>query len=97
MYPNDRLEIKWKGITLPYASFDKDQRVTHAAITENKRLSAVLTYVKAIQDAEVAPKKKPAGKQRTRYVPTGRKSPGRKSFVDKHFEGKRAHEERAVR
>lgn len=89
MYPDQRLEIKWKGLTLPYTVFNKDQRVTHAAITENKRLSAVLAYVKEIQDAEGAPKKKPAGKQRTHYKPTGRKSPGRKSFVDKHIENKR--------
>lgn len=35
-------DIRWKGVSIPYSVFDKDQRVTHAAITENKRLSAVL-------------------------------------------------------
>jgi len=30
--------MRWKGHSLSYRVFDKDQRVTHAAITENKRL-----------------------------------------------------------
>lgn len=90
---DSRFEVKWKGVSLSYTVFAKDkQRVTHAAITENKHLSAVLTYAKEIQDKEGAPKAKPAGKQRTRYKPTGRKSPGRKSFVDRHIEAKRAKE-----
>lgn len=94
MFPDGRLEIKWKGLSLPYSVFDKDQqRVTHAAITENKSLSAVLAYAKKIQDKEGAPKKKPAGKQRTRYELNERKSgSGRKSFVDKHIERKRLQE-----
>jgi transposase len=91
VFPDGHLDVKWKGVSLPYTVFDKDQqRVTHAAITENKHLSAVLAYAKEIQDKEGPPKPKPAGKQRTRYTPTGRKSPGRKSFVDKYVERKKA-------
>jgi len=41
-FADGRLEFRWKGVPLPYSVFDKDQRVTHAAITENKHLSAVL-------------------------------------------------------
>ena len=41
---------------------------------------------------EGPPKSKPAGKQRTRYKPTGRKSPGPKSFVDLYIEARRAKE-----
>ncbi|TAZ22249.1 ISNCY family transposase, partial [Rhizobium ruizarguesonis] len=37
-YADGRLDVRWKGHSLPYKVFDKDQRVTHAAITENKRL-----------------------------------------------------------
>jgi hypothetical protein len=37
-FPDGRLEIRWKGLCLPYAVFDKLQRVSHAAIVENKRL-----------------------------------------------------------
>ena len=93
VYPDGRFEVKWKGVSLPYSVFAKDQqRVTHAAITENKHLNAVLAYAKEIQDKEGPPKSKPAGKQRTRYKPTGRKPPGPKSFVDRHIEAKRAKE-----
>ncbi|MEO9898497.1 MAG: hypothetical protein ABJF05_19160 [Paracoccaceae bacterium] len=50
---------------------DKDQRVTHAAITENKHLSAVLEHIKAEQELST-PKPRRAGKQRSRYEPTER-------------------------
>ncbi|WP_434622436.1 ISNCY family transposase [Tabrizicola sp. M-4] len=84
-WADGRFEVRWKGFSLPYSVFDPDQqRVTHAAITENKRLSEVLSYAKALQDAEQkAPK---IGKQRTQYTPTGKKSPGRKSWLDKRAE-----------
>jgi hypothetical protein len=49
-YPEGRLEFRWKGVSLPYSVFDKDQRVTHAAITENKHLSAVLEHIKTEQE-----------------------------------------------
>ena len=74
-FPDGRLEFRWKGVLLPYSVFDKDQRVTHAAITENKHLSAVLEHIKAEQD-KAPPKKRRAGKQRSRYAPTGRRNDG---------------------
>ena len=49
-FPDRPLELRWKGIALPYRVFSKDQRVTHTAIVENKRLSHALTLVKAQQD-----------------------------------------------
>lgn len=88
-FPDGRLEFRWKGISLPYAIFDKDQRVTHAAITENKHLSAVLEHIKAEQD-KAPPKKRRAGKQRSRYEPTGRKPSGRPSLMEPYYERKRA-------
>lgn len=72
-FPDGRLDVRWNGVSLPYRSFDKDQRVTHAAITENKHLGAVLEHIKAEQD-KAAPKKRRAGKQRTRYEPNGRRN-----------------------
>lgn len=79
-FPDGRLEFRWQGIALPYSAFDKDQRVTHAAITENKRLGGVLEHIKAEQD-KAPPKKRRAGKQRTAYEPTGRHgSAGSASF-----------------
>ena len=44
------LEVRWKGHSLPYRVFNKDQRVSHTAIVENKRLGHILAIVKAQQD-----------------------------------------------
>jgi transposase len=50
------LEVRWKDVALPYRVFSKDQRVSHTAIVENKRLSHALTIVKAQQDLKLATK-----------------------------------------
>lgn len=82
-WPDGRFEVRWKGFSLPYRVFDADQqRVTHAAITENKHLSAALAYAKEMQDARLAEPAK-VGKQRTKYTPTGRKPPGPKGWAEK--------------
>jgi hypothetical protein len=80
-YADGRLEFRWNGISLPYSVFDKDQqRVTHAAITENKHLSAVLAFVREEQN-KAPPKARRAGKQRTQYQPTGRRNDGWNSLA----------------
>lgn len=76
-YADGRLDVRWKGHCLPYRTFDKDQRVTHAAITENKRLSDVLAYIKERQDQRPTPKVK-TNSEKTGYTPRSRK-PGRKT------------------
>ena len=89
-WPDGRFEVRWKGFSLPYHVFDPDQqRVTHAAITENKRLSEALAFAKEIQDAQVAKPVK-VGKQRTRYTPTGRKPPGPKGWAEKRADRRAA-------
>ena len=50
------LEVRSKGHSLPYRVFSKDQRVSHTAIIENKRLSHALATVKAQQDIRHEPK-----------------------------------------
>ena len=50
------LEVRWNGKLLPYRVFSKDQRVTHAAVVENKRLGHALAIVKAQQDTGQLPK-----------------------------------------
>lgn len=50
------LEVRWKGVLLPYRVFSKDQRVSHTAIIENKRLGHALAIVKAQQDLRLAAK-----------------------------------------
>jgi hypothetical protein len=49
-FPDGRLEIRWKGRSLPYSAFDKLQHVSHAAIVENKRLREILAWIKEKQD-----------------------------------------------
>jgi hypothetical protein len=49
-FPDGRLEVRFKGLLLPYSVFSKDQRVSHTAIVENKRLGHALALIKAQQD-----------------------------------------------
>jgi hypothetical protein len=48
--------VQFGGRSLPFRMFDKIQTVQPGAIVDNKRLSAVLTLVKARQ-AEYEPKR----------------------------------------
>ena len=80
-YADGRLEVRWKGYSLPYTVFDKDQRVTHAAITENKRLGDVLEYIKERQEQQDKPVVK-SNSDKNGYV-KGTHGPGwRKDFVN---------------
>lgn len=76
-YADGRLDVRWKGYSLPYTVFDKDQRVTHAAITENKRLGDVLTYIKERQEQSTPPKVK-TNSEKNGYVKRAR-GPGRRT------------------
>lgn len=79
-YADGRLDVRWKGHSLPYTVFDKDQRVTHAAITENKRLSDVLAYIKERQDQQVKPDVK-TNSDKNGYVRRARGPGRRKDFM----------------
>lgn len=79
-YADGRLEFRWKGFTLPYKVFDTNQRVTHAAMMDNKRLSAALAYVMAEQEANPV-KTVTIGRQRAKYEPTGKPRLGRRPTV----------------
>ena len=50
------MEVRWKGLALPFRVFNKEQRVTHTAIVENKRLGHALAIVKAQQDRKLEAK-----------------------------------------
>jgi len=76
-YADGRLDIRWKGHSLLYRTFDKDQSVTHAAVVENKRLGDVLAYIKEQQDRHHVGKPK-TNSTKNNYKPTGRK-PGRRT------------------
>lgn len=94
-FPDGRFQIRWKGIALPYTVFDKNQRVSHAAITENKLLGDQLAWVKKQQellDAESGPSsaKLPTNSERVGYKKTGKRSPGRPSILQKRREAEQA-------
>lgn len=78
-----RLQVRYKGMALPFRVFDPlQQRVTHAAITENKHLSAVLAHIKAEQDKTAPPVRVPPSSARTGYKKTGRPNRGRPSKLE---------------
>ena len=88
-FPDGRLEVRWKGVALPYRVFDKKQRVMHTAIVENKRLSEALAWVKARQD-ELRPVRSKTNSEAGGYVPRPAGRRGRISFVDRHIAAKAA-------
>jgi hypothetical protein len=71
-FTDSPLEVRWKGVSLPYRIFSKDQRVNHTAIVENKRLGHALAVVKAQQDLKYAPKVM-TNSEKTGYKKRGRK------------------------
>ena len=64
-FPDGRLEVRWKGRSLPYSAFDKLQRVSHAAIVENKRLGEILAWIKEQQDRQPGLNTIPKGPRRS--------------------------------
>ena len=64
-FPDGRLEIRWKGIAVPYTAFDKLQRVSHAAVVDNKRLGELLAWVRQEQQGHPSPKGDSVGPTRS--------------------------------
>ncbi|PJN95901.1 hypothetical protein CNY89_05750 [Amaricoccus sp. HAR-UPW-R2A-40] len=64
--------------------------MTHAAIIENKHLSAVLAWIKSEQDKTPPKVKTKLSSARNAYVKTGWTPPGRPSMVDAIAEKRRA-------
>lgn len=94
-FADGRLEVLWNGVSLPFKVFDKDQRVSHTAITENKRLGEVLSWIKEQQDANLSPPKVKSASEKGGYKRRGRKPPGRPSaFDDPNYVAKRRREPR---
>lgn len=50
-FPDGRLEIRYKGRSMPYRPFDKLRRVTETAVLENKRLGGLLHLIRQSQQA----------------------------------------------
>jgi len=45
-YPDGRLSIRYKGIDLAYRTVDKLRQIPQAAIVENERLGAALSFIR---------------------------------------------------
>jgi hypothetical protein len=80
-FADDRMDIRSNGIPLSYTMFDKDQRVSHTAIVENKRLGEALSFVKARQD--LLPPHPKTNSEKMGYRKTGTKTPGRKRPIER--------------
>ncbi|WJY20844.1 ISNCY family transposase [Fontisubflavum oceani] len=95
-FADGRIQVRAKGVALPCAIFDPhQQRVTHAAITENKRLGAVLAHIKEEQEKAAPPPKVKPASAKNGYKKTGRRPPGRPSKMEAYYERRRA--ERAAK
>jgi hypothetical protein len=79
-FADNRMEVRWKGVSLPYVVFDKDQRVSHTAIVENKRLGAALAFIKARRDLAVPSPRVKTNSEAGGYRRTAQK-PGRRNHL----------------
>ncbi len=88
--PDGRIQVRAKGVALPCSIFDPhQQRVSHAAITENKHLSAVLAHIKEEQEKAVPPPKVKPVSAKNGYKKSGRRPPGRPSKMEAYYERRR--------
>jgi transposase len=92
-YGCGRIQVRANGVVLPHSILNPERKITHAAITENKRLSAVLEHIKTEQDkAPPKVKVKPVS-AKNGYVKTGRRQPGGPSKMEPYYARKRAERE----
>jgi hypothetical protein len=63
-YPDGRLSIRYKGVELAYRTFDKLRQVSQAEIVENKRLGAVLAFIREQQIEQAETRSRSAPRRR---------------------------------
>jgi hypothetical protein len=85
-----RIQVRAKGVALPHTILNPERRITHAAITENKHLSAVLAHIRDEQDKTAPKSKVKPVSAKNGYKKSGRRSPGRPSKMEVYYERKRA-------
>jgi len=73
-YPDGRFAVRHDGVTLPFRVFDKIETVAPGAIVENKRLGAVLAFVREQQ--ALYPPNRRRGDPRRRRPPNNLEAPG---------------------
>jgi hypothetical protein len=64
-FPDGRIEVRYTGYALLYRMFGKERRVAYAAITENKRLGDVRSWIKSQQDEMPASRRRRTASART--------------------------------
>lgn len=68
-YPDGRLKIRYNGVELPHRKmFDKVRHVSQASIVENKRLGAVLSHIRCLQQQRGIDQQKRSGPRRQDQV-----------------------------
>ena len=92
-YGCGRIQVRANGVALPHTIMNQDRRITHTAITENKRLGAVLAHIKAEQDKVPLKVQVKPDSARNGYKKTGKRPPGRPSKMEPYYARKRAERE----
>ena len=59
-FPDDRIQIRAAGVSLPYSTYDKLGAIDQGAIVENKRLSHALRIANLVQSARDNRSQKPS-------------------------------------
>ena len=92
-YGCGRIQVRANGVALPHSILNPERKITHVAITENKRLSAVLEHIKAEQDKPAPKVKVKPISAKNGCVKTGRRPPGGPSKMESYYARKRAERE----
>ncbi|MEM6696418.1 MAG: hypothetical protein AAF626_17290 [Pseudomonadota bacterium] len=89
-FADGRIQVRAKRVALPCSVFDPhQQRVAEAAITENKRLGAILAHIKKEQEKAGQPPDVKPESARNGYKKTGRRPRGRPSKMKAYYERRR--------
>jgi hypothetical protein len=70
-FPDGRLEVRYKGRSMPYRTVDKLRRVTETAVLETKRLGGLLTLIRESQQTQpwgMRTSKGPKRRDQTKHV-----------------------------
>ena len=67
-FPDGRLDVRHKGRSMPYRTFDKLRRVTETSVLENKRLGGLLEVIRQNQQTMPPGKRTSRGPKRRDQV-----------------------------
>ena len=67
-FPDGRLDVRHKGRSMPYRTFDKHRRVTETSVLENKRLGGLLEVIRQNQQTMPPGKRTSRGPKRRDQV-----------------------------